>query len=213
MLDAAGYVKSRLPPAPITAEYATLQNGRREALLFVVEEESDPQRFSLHRLAHYCLDLSDLLKTDRIVPVVIFLRGGPRRRELVLGGDRHTFLSFRFLSCELATLPYQRFRESDNIVARINLPNMLVARENRVEAYASALRGLVGLERDPEKQLKYCAQPAAGRLASRHPERRRRAGRHPRLAALLRPPSAGPGEPRPDGCAARERPADPASCR
>jgi len=130
-------------------------DGRREALLFVVEEESDPQRFSLHRLAHYCLDLSDLLKTDRVVPVVIFLRGGPRRRELVLGGDRHTFLSFRFLSCELATLPYQRFRESDNIVARINLPNMLVAREDRVEAYASALRGLVGLERDPEKQLKY----------------------------------------------------------
>ena len=67
-------------------------DGRREALLFVVEEESDPQRFSLHRLAHYCLDLSDLLKTDRVVPVVIFLRGGPRRRELVLGGDRHTFL-------------------------------------------------------------------------------------------------------------------------
>jgi len=30
-------------------------DGRREALLFVVEEQSDPQRFSLHRLAHYCL--------------------------------------------------------------------------------------------------------------------------------------------------------------
>ena len=130
-------------------------DGRREALLFVVEEESDPQRFSLHRLAHYCLDLSDLLKTDRVVPVVIFLRGKPQRHELLLGGDRHTYLSFRFLSCELATLPYERFRESDNIVARINLPNMLVAREDRVEAYASALRGLVGLERDPEKQLKY----------------------------------------------------------
>jgi antitoxin component HigA of HigAB toxin-antitoxin module len=86
---------------------------------------------------------------------VIFLRGGPRRRELVLGGDRHTFLSFRFLSCELATLPYERFRESDNIVARINLPNMQVAPEYRVEAYASALQGLMRLEADPEKQLKY----------------------------------------------------------
>ena len=29
-------------------------------LLFVVEEESDPKRFSIHRLAHYCLDLGEL---------------------------------------------------------------------------------------------------------------------------------------------------------
>jgi hypothetical protein len=124
-------------------------------LLFVVEEQSDPQRFSIHRLAHYCLDLSDMLKTQRVVPVVIFLRGGPRQRELVLGGDRHTFLSFRFLSCELATIPYEQFRESDNIVARINLPNMHVTPKHKVEAYASATRGLVSLESDPEKQLKY----------------------------------------------------------
>jgi hypothetical protein len=27
-------------------------DGRREALLFVVEEQSDPKRFSIHRLAH-----------------------------------------------------------------------------------------------------------------------------------------------------------------
>jgi hypothetical protein len=130
-------------------------DGRREALLFVVEEQSDPQRFSIHRLAHYCIDLSDMLKTERVVPVVIFLRGGPRRRELVLGGDRHIYLSFRFLSCELATIPYEQFRESDNIVARINLPNMHVAPKRKVEAYASAMRGLVSLESDPEKQLKY----------------------------------------------------------
>lgn len=49
--------------------------GRREALLFVLEEEIDPRRFSIRRLAHYCLDLSELLATDRAVPVVIFLRG------------------------------------------------------------------------------------------------------------------------------------------
>ncbi len=28
---------------------------RREAILFVLEEESDAQRFSIHRLAHYAL--------------------------------------------------------------------------------------------------------------------------------------------------------------
>jgi len=29
-------------------------DGRRSALLFVLEEETDPKRFSIHGLAHYC---------------------------------------------------------------------------------------------------------------------------------------------------------------
>ena len=130
-------------------------DGRREALLFVIEEESDPRRFSIHRLAHYCLDLGELLETDRVVPVVIFLRGQAPRRELILGGERHTYLRFRFLACELATIAYERYRNSDNIVARLNLPNMRYAPQHRVDAYAHAVRGLASLEDDPEKQLKY----------------------------------------------------------
>jgi hypothetical protein len=130
-------------------------DGRREALLFVIEEESDPRRFSIHRLAHYCLDLGELLETDRVVPVVIFLRGQAPRRELILGGERHVYLRFRFLSCELAEMAYERYRESENIVARINLPNMRSAPERKLDVYAAAMRGLVRLEDDPEKQLKY----------------------------------------------------------
>jgi len=80
-------------------------DGRREALLFVIEEESDPRRFSIHRLAHYCLDLAELLETDRVVPVVIFLRGEANRRELALGGERHTYLSFRFHHGRTASCP------------------------------------------------------------------------------------------------------------
>ena len=30
-------------------------DGRREAVLFALEEESDPLRYSIHRLAHYRL--------------------------------------------------------------------------------------------------------------------------------------------------------------
>lgn len=52
-------------------------DGRRAALLlFVVEEETQPGRFSIHRLAHYCLDLVELLDSEWVVPVVIFLRSG-----------------------------------------------------------------------------------------------------------------------------------------
>ena len=55
----------------------------------------------------------------------------------------------------MATIAYERYRESDNIVARINLPNMRSAPERKLDVYAAAMRGLVSLEDDPEKQLKY----------------------------------------------------------
>lgn len=88
-------------------------DGECAALLFAIEEESDPRRFSVHRLIHYCTDLSELYRTDRVVPVVVFLRGAPNRRSLTLASDRHVYLSFTFIPCELArdalpALPRQR---------------------------------------------------------------------------------------------------------
>jgi len=56
---------------------ATWPNGKKEAFLFVLEEETDPRRFSTHRLAHYCLDLSELRNSKRVVPVVIFCAAKP----------------------------------------------------------------------------------------------------------------------------------------
>ena len=130
-------------------------DGERAALLFVIEEQSDPRRFSILRLAHYCLDIAKLVGTRRVVPVVVFLRGGPAERLLELGGDRDTYLRFHFLSVELTTLPYRRYRDSNNLVARLNLPNMRYGPEERVDVYAAAVRGLSTLEPDPERQLKY----------------------------------------------------------
>ena len=89
------------------------------------------------------------------MPVVIFLRAGNLQRRLKLGGDRHTYLDFQYLVCELSAIPFERYRESDNLVARLNLPNMRYDPEQRVEVYAQAVRGLTHLEPDPEKQLKY----------------------------------------------------------
>lgn len=100
-------------------------DGRREAILFVIEEETATSRFSIHRLAHYCLDLAELFETDRIVPVVIFLRPGARPDRLQLGGDRHAHLDFRYLSCELHRLA------------------------------AAPQAGLATLESEPEKPSKY----------------------------------------------------------
>ena len=130
-------------------------DGRRAALLFVLEEETDPKRFSIHRLAHYCLDLAELYGTDRVVPVVIFLHPGAFPRRLTLGSEHAAYLDFRYLACALRQIPARDHLNSPNLVARLNLPNMAYAPEDRLAVYAHAVRGLIELEPHPEKRLKY----------------------------------------------------------
>ena len=130
-------------------------DGRREAILFVIEEETEPARFSVHRLAHYCLDLSELLDTYRVVPVVVFLHRGDFAERLSLGGDATTYLDFHFLAYALSRIPAREHFDSANLVARLNLPNMAYAPEDKLEVYAHAMRGLTTLEPDPERRLKY----------------------------------------------------------
>jgi len=131
-------------------------DGRRGALLFLLEEESDPARFSIQRLGCYCLELSELMDTDRVVPIVIFLKSSPRiRRELHLGGDNLSFLSFRYIACVLPDIPAERHKDSGNIVARITLPNMRYIRGQVIDVVAWAVRGLDALEANGEKRHKY----------------------------------------------------------
>ena len=130
-------------------------DGRRAALLFVFEEETDPDRFSIHRLAHYCLDLAELYATDRVVPVVIFLHPGGFSTRLVLGSETRGYLDFRYIACALKQIPARDHLHSTNLVARLNLPNMAYAPEDKLLVYAQALRGLVQLEPSTEKRLKY----------------------------------------------------------
>jgi hypothetical protein len=130
-------------------------DGQREALLFVLEQESKPGRFSIHRLAHYCLDLAELFGTDRVVPVVIFLHRGEFAERLALGGDTHVYLDFRYLSCALFRTPARQYFDSPNLVARLNLPNMAYEPQEKIEVYAQAVQGLLQLEPRPEHRLKY----------------------------------------------------------
>ena len=138
---------------PLLVEWT---DGRREAILFALEEESDWRRFSLHRLAHYCLDLAELFETDRVVPVAIFLRPAEAASaSLVLGTERRSYLTFDYLSCKLSEIPAERWQQSDNLVARVNLPNMRSPEHHKVEVYAQAVRGLLALEEDSDKRAKY----------------------------------------------------------
>ena len=130
-------------------------DGRRQALLFVFEEETEPKRFSIHRLGHYCLDLAELYHTERVVPVVIFLHPGPYRETLSLGSDTRVYLQFSYLAWLLFGLKARDYFDSPNLVARLNLPNMQYAPEEKVDVYAQAVRGLRTLEPDRERQIKY----------------------------------------------------------
>ena len=55
----------------------------------------------------------------------------------------------------LSSLQSENYWDSNNLVARLNLPNMRWAPEDKVRVYAQAIRGLLTLEPDPERQLKY----------------------------------------------------------
>ena len=138
--------------APLLVEWA---DDRHEAVAFVLEEETDPRRFSPYRLGRYCLGLAELLETDRVVPVVVFLRSGAAPASVALGAKGETFMAFHYVACHLADLPAERWLDSRNLVARVNLPNMRCEPGRRVEVYAHAVRGLLDLEPDPAKQGKY----------------------------------------------------------
>ena len=110
----------------------------------------------MHRLAHYCIDLADMLGTDRVVPVVIFLRDAARApTTLALGTERRAYLTFEYIPCKLAAMPAERWLDSGNLVARVNLLNMRFDPARRVETYAAAVRGLFELEPDRRRREKY----------------------------------------------------------
>ncbi|MDO4232983.1 MAG: DUF4351 domain-containing protein, partial [Lautropia sp.] len=131
-------------------------DGRRDAIIFVVEEETHPGNFSPLRLGSYCLSIAELMKTTRIIPVVIFLKDSKHLpRTLTLGVDGRNYLSFRYIACILPRLPARGYYESDNIVARLNLVAMQHSRTERPIVYGQALKGLLELESSTERQRKY----------------------------------------------------------
>ena len=131
-------------------------DGRRKTLLFAIEEETDPRQFSIYRLAHYCLDLAELYNTNRVVPVVIFLGEAASAPALLAVGDEdHNHLTFDYLSCKLKDIPYERWQHSDNLVARLNLPNMRYPADHKLEVCSQAYDSLLTLEPDRDKRAKY----------------------------------------------------------
>ena len=138
---------------PLKVEW---QDGHRETILFILEEETDWHRFSLHRLGSYCFELAELCKSDCVVPVVIFLREADSApTSLSLGPKHQPYVTLDYLACKLKAMPYERWQHSDNLVARLNLPNMHIPAGHEINVYHQAIQGLQKLEPDRDKQAKY----------------------------------------------------------
>ena len=138
---------------PLLVEWT---DGRRDAILFMLEEETQARKFSPLRLLGYCADLAELCATDRIVPVAIFLGDAESvPASLTLGTERHRCVTFDYFTFKLAHTPFEHWRDSDNVVARVNLPNMRFPNDRKVEVYAQAIRGLSELEPDGDRREKY----------------------------------------------------------
>ncbi len=138
---------------PLKVEW---QDGLRETILFILEEETDWHRFSLHRLGSYCFELAELCKSDCVVPVVIFLREADSvPASLSLGPKHRPYVTLNYLACKLKAIPYESWQHSDNLVARLNLPNMHIPAGHEINVYHQAIQGLKKLEPDRDKQAKY----------------------------------------------------------
>ncbi len=138
---------------PLKVEW---QDGLHETILFILEEETDWHRFSLHRLGSYCFELAELCKSDCVVPVVIFLHEADSvPASLTLGPKHRTYVTLDYLACKLKAIPYESWQHSDNLVARLNLPNMHIPAGHEINVYHQAIQGLKKLEPDRDKQAKY----------------------------------------------------------
>ena len=121
-----------------------------------MEEQTEPARFSIRKLASYCLAIGEFYEIDRVVPVVIFLRSGASiARQLCMGSDQQCYLDFHHIACVLPEIPVEDHLNSQNIVARLNLVNMRLGKGLRIHAYGYAVRGLMTLESSWERQQKY----------------------------------------------------------
>ena len=132
-------------------------DGRREAMIFIIEEETTPGRFAIDRLAKYCLEIYGIYRIRAITPVVVFLRddpGIPLRLDLE-GVDKAPVMFFRYVPCILPQYLALEHLDTDNLVEQVLLPTMSWSPQDKVHIVGRAIRSLLRLEKNIDNQLKF----------------------------------------------------------
>ena len=112
----------------------------------VMTQETVPSRFRLKKMAIYYLLLSELCKTDAIVPVTVFLHRGrdiPDQLDMMVDDDR--LMWFRSVSVVLPDWQALDHIDPDNVVEQVLLTPMS----------GRAIRNLIRLEKDTDNVLNF----------------------------------------------------------
>jgi hypothetical protein len=101
------------------------RDGSREALIVVIETESRDRKDFLKHLAIWSLNISLLIKTDRVVPAVLYpFRKRAFIERCTLNDGTRNYMDFSCVSCGLSKMDALKYEHSRNIVARLCLPLM-----------------------------------------------------------------------------------------
>jgi hypothetical protein len=131
-------------------------DGKKETIIFCIEHNTRERPGLLKRHAIYCLKTSLLHETDRVVPVAIFPHEHSKIEDhFALSGDSGVYLDFRCITVKLKELEAREFINSRNIVARLCLPLMRHNSNERERIADNALTGLIELESNTVKRMKY----------------------------------------------------------
>jgi hypothetical protein len=131
-------------------------DGSREAIVFCIEEDSKADKATWRRHAIYCLQLSELLDTTRVVPVVPYpFARKPPSDASQLAGDHSVYLDFRSLIVTLGMMNARDHADSANLVERLCLPLMKHEEHERLAIVTKACEGLAEFEDDWDKRTKY----------------------------------------------------------
>ena len=132
-----------------------LPDGRRDAFVVIVEEETETKAFDIERLAEYTLLAARLLKTRRIVPVVLFLGSGGVEQLLELGTERKLILSFTYETRTLGALRARDEWNTTNPFVCLNLVHMQHEASEHLKVTRHSIERFFDLEPDREKRKKY----------------------------------------------------------
>lgn len=122
----------------------------------MIEQQTVPSRFRLKKMAIYYLLLSELCKTDAIVPVTVFLHRGrdiPEQLDMMVDDDR--FMWFRYVSVVLPDWQAIDHIDTDNVVEQVLLTTMSGKGLDRVDIVGRAIRNLIRLEKDIDNVLNF----------------------------------------------------------
>ena len=157
-------LRQELPPDRLGERFFELDiplevrwpDGSRETMVILIEQQTIPGRFRIKKLLMYYVKLSEVLHTDIITPIVIFLRDGrdiPVRLDMGPLDRRHAF--FDYIPVILPRWKAIDHLGTDNVVEQVLLTTMSGKGLDRVDIVGRAIRNLIRLEKDIDNVLNF----------------------------------------------------------